>query len=524
MKTRSTIFILLISLSAFASESLESLIGQAVEFEQKKDFALAAETMKEAIDQYQNIPVAHAYYGYYKGMQAGSTENYIQAGMWVNTAFKHLDKAVELDPNCVEAHFFRGMIGVNVPQFFGKLEQAITDLEWIIHLDEQILNKIPKDQLMAAYQMLVHGYKQNNQPEEASAIQKRIEALSPSQSHKTAPQSDEEPSGLKKFEGKEYSQQILKNADSLRESGEYTEATSMLKKFIQNNPKDLDAVMLLIRTFAEWADAGYAASIKENTNERAQLALDVMYWMDKAVTLDSNNIELRIERNALGIDLLFFVEKLDASIEDLETMLTLNLSDDQTAQVQYMLGRGYQKKYLKIWNKAVTKYPYSQVAQEIKNTMHPPVKKIDLDKVDGPVVVIDFVLGYQDQLAPQTALWIENKQGDYIKTIYVSGFSGHVKDKQVVLPKWAESTQFRNVDGVTAASIGWGEHIYTWDLKDINGQKVKKGQYRICLEITHWPSNIHQKSDMMINIKKSGSRIIGETSDCITYWDATYIK
>lgn len=137
MKSLRLLVVLLITISAFATESLDTLISEAVQLEQKKEIPAAAEKMKEVLEHYSDNPLAHAYYGYYKGMQAGQTENYIKAGLWVNTAFKHLDKAVELDPNCFEAHFFRGMIGVNVPKFFGKLEQAIADLEWVIHLDEQ---------------------------------------------------------------------------------------------------------------------------------------------------------------------------------------------------------------------------------------------------------------------------------------------------------------------------------------------------------------------------------------------------
>ena len=89
-------------------------------------------------------------------------------------------------------------------------------------------------------------------------------------------------------------------------------------------------------------------------------------------------------------------------------------------------------------------------------------------------------------------LWIEDTEGNYVKTIYVSDFSAKVKDKQVHLIKWAKSSEFRNIELVSGASIDAGRHIFNWDLKNADGQDVKQDEYFINMEICHWP---HVKYD-----------------------------
>ena len=140
----------------------------------------------------------------------------------------------------------------------------------------------------------------------------------------------------------------------------------------------------------------------------------------------------------------------------------------------------------------VTKYSKARASQDVFKGLRPGVKRLDLSKYQTPILTVDFVLGFQDELAPQCAVWIETKEGAFVKTIYVSGFSGYAKEQQVNLPVWSESSKFVDVDAVTRASINIGHHIYCWDLKDNSGKEVKPGEYIIKVEVAYWPSMEYQ--------------------------------
>jgi hypothetical protein len=156
--------------------------------------------------------------------------------------------------------------------------------------------------------------------------------------------------------------------------------------------------------------------------------------------------------------------------------------------------------------------------------MRPRVARIDEGELDTPCVKIDFILGFQDELAPQTAVWIEDENENHIVTIYVSGFAGYVKEKQVTLPLWAAITGFEGIDGVTSASIDIGHHVYIWDLKDYNGNKVKKGKYKVRVETSHWPSNLYQNVEAVIEVGKKENSVRVEEGDFIPFFEVTYMK
>jgi hypothetical protein len=131
-------------------------------------------------------------------------------------------------------------------------------------------------------------------------------------------------------------------------------------------------------------------------------------------------------------------------------------------------------------------------------------------------------LGFRDELAPQTVVWIEDKGGNFVKTVYVSGFSGHAKEQQINLPIWAGSSRFIDVDGVTGASINLGHHIYVWDLKDHSGKKVKSGDYTIKVEVKFWPSMQYQLVAAHLKVGKKDSQVVIKEGNLIPYLEAKY--
>jgi hypothetical protein len=156
--------------------------------------------------------------------------------------------------------------------------------------------------------------------------------------------------------------------------------------------------------------------------------------------------------------------------------------------------------------------------------LRPPVQHIDLSGYDRPVISIDFELSYRDELAPQTAVWVEDSEGKFVKTIYVSGFSGNAKEQQVDLPVYARSSGFADVDAVTGASIDLGQHVYVWDLKDHAGKKIASGDYTVFVEVSYWPSMQYQRVEAPIKIGKKDARVVVQEGNLIPYLEVHYLK
>ena len=216
----------------------------------------------------------------------------------------------------------------------------------------------------------------------------------------------------------------------------------------------------------EIAFRGYDGKIYKNANYLRNLAFEAYKAVNKATALAPEDGELRLLRGIIEVEMPFFVNKLEQGIDDLNRVLKSDVPDSTKAEAFSWLGEAYQKKAMSYWIKIVSEDPDSRASEVVFDRMKPEVKRFDLSQYQPPLLAVDFILGFQDELAPQTAVWIEDIEGKFVKTIYVSGFSGHVKEKQRRLRKWANSSKFIDVDAVTGAGIKLGHHIYVWDLKD----------------------------------------------------------
>jgi hypothetical protein len=142
----------------------------------------------------------------------------------------------------------------------------------------------------------------------------------------------------------------------------------------------------------------------------------------------------------------------------------------------------------------------------------------------GERVDVTFHLGFQDELEPQTAVWVEDASGRHVRTLYVSGFSGYAKEKQVDLPEFAERTKFEDTDGVTGASIDWGTHTYSWDLKDRGGKRVPSGLYTIRIEASWWPSMRYESSRTAVRVGGKPEESAAPKEPLIPFFRARYVK
>ncbi len=126
-------------------------------------------------------------------------------------------------------------------------------------------------------------------------------------------------------------------------------------------------------------------------------------------------------------------------------------------------------------------------------------------------LVVSF--DYQKQAGPgsnQYAVWIEDAQGNVVKTLFVTSYTtkgrarqgeepmrGYVKRPNCV-PTWvrtakaAEQTD-QQLDAFTGATpqVG-GTQTFTWDFTDQQGNAVKNGTYKVLVEAT-----LYQASDIV---------------------------
>ncbi len=542
------VFVVMVMFNAVdvQGQTVDEYIKKANNFQNSGELDQAVKTMKEATEKYPNSADAYSYLGLYTGMQAGKTKDFMEAGRLVGTSFEMLDKAVSLDPNNPLPRFHRGLMGVNIPEFLGKLDQGINDLEEFIKIAKESPKKVSKGILISGYNFLAQGYQKKKEREKAilalkkiielapaadlaKKAKKKIEELSKAEQAQPTEKEKPKPGSVRitmlqqqvKDEPKNTSH-LIELAKAYIDDKNFEEARKTLKKTIELDSKNIKAYKLLISVIGKLADKGYDERIYKNTDLRTNLAFEVSRVIDKACELAPGDIELRLIRGITGVEMPFFVNKLDQAIDDLNWILKSETTESTKAEALYWLGRAYQKKSMSYWIKVVTKYSKSRASEYVFEGLHPGVKRLDLSKFQTPILTIDFVLGFQDELAPQCAVWIETKEGGFVKTIYVSGFSGYAKEQQVNLPVWSESSKYIDVDAVTRASINIGHHIYVWDLKDNSGKKVKPGEYVIKVEVAYWPSMEYQSTSAAIKLGKNQERVVTEEGNLIPYLEVKY--
>lgn len=549
MKSVKIMFISLALLGIFGlveAKTLDEYIQEAQKHQKSGYLQEAAKTMQEAVQEYPESSDAHAYLGLYLGMRAGQTNDMMEAMEWVNRCFEALDKAVALDEQNPLARYHRGLMAVEVPELFGKLDMGIEDLEFVIGIAEKTPGQFPTDQLLSAYDLVGTGYRKKGDLEKARTAWERIIDLAPGSAPAKSAQGDiDELADLKSRQLelekakpvesakvtklKEEALEDPQNPSRLVELGKayldeenLEEAEHTLKEAIGVDPSNVEALRLLAQTLSTKASQGYDQRIYDNTNFRTNIAFELSRVLDQAVDLAPDDIELRLWRGIVGVEMPFFVQKLDQGIDDLDMVIESDAPDALKAEALYWLGAAYRKKATTSWIEVVAEHSDSPAAQRVFDIMNPEVKRLDLSDYRTPTVTVDFVLGFQDELAPQTAVWIEDADSNFVKNLYVSGFAGYVKERQITLPIWGNSSNFADVDAVTGASIDVGHHIYVWDLRDYSGNQVKSGSYTVKVEVSHWPSMHYQLAQGAIEVGKKEQQTVVEEGNFIPYLEVTY--
>lgn len=536
------------STSFIQAKTLDQYMEEAQGYQTSNNLDQAITTMKEAVKEYPDNSDAYTQLGIYMSNKAQRMQNFSEMLQLTEKVFLMWDKAISLDPNNVTARFYRGAWGVMIPKFTGRLETGIGDLEYIVNMFEQSTDMDAQAQLVYAYQYLATGYQKKGELSKARQFYEKVIEINPG-----TEDADNAQKGIDRialFEEWQAEQDKDKKADSpeiidlkgkiekepynigfLVQLGKayfndekYVEAKKVLRKAVNFDPSNLHAYKLLALTLEEISEEEYDPRISLDTDFRTDLAFEAMNVLDKIVFLAPENIEMRFHRGVTGVQMPFFVGKLDQSIDDLIMVMESDFSESMNAEALYWLGRAHQKKAMSYWIEVISEYPNYDASQFVFDNLNPAVKRIDPTEYKKPIVIIDFVLGFRDELAPQTAVWIENKDGKFIKTVYVSGFSGYAKDQQINLPMWSASSKFIDVDGVTGASIDLGHHIYVWDTKDESGKKIKSGDYIINVEVAYWPSKQYQRVKAPITLGKKDKQAVIKEGNLIPYLEIKYIR
>ena len=541
------IFVAMICIISTAyAKDLDEYIKEAEGSQKSGKLDQAISIMEEAVKEYPENSIAYTQLGNFISMQARGADEFQQIAIICRLAFENWNKAIELDPYNFMARSLRGGWGIGLPKFVGMLEIGIGDQEFLITMLEQSPDPRAKEQLIGAYMQLGEGYQKLKEFDKAKdSWNKVIELLPGSEYAKSAEASinkltdvenkieeylkSKGPDGQIIVMLKEKLEKEPDNTSLLIELGnayndeeKYEKAEEVLNKAISIDPQNINAYKSLIESITNLTIKGYDIMVNIDTDFRTDLAFKLMDLIDKAVEIAPDDIGLRLNRGIYGIEMPFFVGKLDQSINDMNIITETDAPDSIKAEAKYWLGVAYKRKSMSYLIEVASDFEDSQVAEWVYENLDPGIRHFNIKDYKTPVVSIDFIMGFTDELPPQTAVWIEDIDDNFVKTIYISGFSANAKEVQVNLPKYAKSSEFSDVDAVTGASIDLGHHIYVWDLTDCFGNKIKKGEYVIKVEVCHWPHVKYQLVETPIKIGKKENKVIVEEGKLIPYLEVTY--
>ena len=121
-----------------------------------------------------------------------------------------------------------------------------------------------------------------------------------------------------------------------------------------------------------------------------------------------------------------------------------------------------------------------------------PKDNIDAHSQQPAADAVNITFDYEKQpgyASNQFAVWIEDTEGNMVKTLYATRFTanGGYKNRTDAIPTWVEksglaSMEKAEIDAITGATPKSGTLSYVWDLKDESGNRIAPGKYTFCVE------------------------------------------
>jgi hypothetical protein len=110
----------------------------------------------------------------------------------------------------------------------------------------------------------------------------------------------------------------------------------------------------------------------------------------------------------------------------------------------------------------------------------------------GEVIVTFDYVKQSGSASNQYAIWVEDMDGNYINTLYATKWTagGGFNSRPDSIASWVEKSGIASmsdyyVDAISGATPkASGSQSYTWNLKDINGDAVLPGEYKVFVEGT----------------------------------------
>ena len=124
-----------------------------------------------------------------------------------------------------------------------------------------------------------------------------------------------------------------------------------------------------------------------------------------------------------------------------------------------------------------------------------------------PAAEISFLFTRQSGVASnQYAIWIEDAQGLYVKTLYATRWTanGGYRRRPTSIPLWVSRSHLENmprsqIDAVSGATPRTGELTYSWDGTNSRGAAVPNGNYVIVLEGTlRWENQVYYRAPIVL--------------------------
>ncbi len=118
---------------------------------------------------------------------------------------------------------------------------------------------------------------------------------------------------------------------------------------------------------------------------------------------------------------------------------------------------------------------------------------------EEPVGKLEISVDYERQAgrgSNQYAVWIEDAEGNLVKTLYVTRFTaeGGYEPRPACTPTWVKKANpaaldKAAVDAFSGATPQTGKQLYSWNGTDNSGKTVAPGKYAFVVEATYWDKN-----------------------------------
>ncbi len=132
--------------------------------------------------------------------------------------------------------------------------------------------------------------------------------------------------------------------------------------------------------------------------------------------------------------------------------------------------------------------------------------------------VVTYTLGSYTGNKPQQAVWIEDSNGNFIRTLYVSNFTASNKN---TLPTWNNKSG-GTTNGTSGATRNVGTHNNQWNCVDKNNNTVQPGTYKYRIETRQEGGGAAAAYTGNITIGNSSAATAGNTGGFITSLSAVY--